>query len=159
MHIYYDEYYFGWPVVFGIERKSGQIVVPPAVDQPTFNFGWHVQYFAIDCVVCLLLFPAVIWFMEGWLRRPKPWQFSLRGAAIFTAVVGILLTLVKERIYLQAAIGFLGLPPGKPFEIDEFRHRIDALEWASIVIMLFVSGCIVRYLIELVLRMVAFLAE
>lgn len=159
MGTYYEEYYFGWPVIFGIERKSGQITVPPAVDRPTFDSRWHFPYFAIDCVLCLLLFPAVIWFIESCSRRPKPWQFSLRGAFAWMVVVGILLTLVKQRIFLQAAIGFIGLPPGKPFEIDDFRLRINALEWASIVVMLFAIGCIVRYLIALASRMFTFLAE
>ena len=78
--------------------------------------------------------------VEIWLRRPKRWQFSLSGLGLLFAVVGAMLTLAKQREFLQEGISLLGMEPALGFDslgsID-----LNAVEWFAICVILCGTGC------------------
>jgi len=154
-----EELYFGWPTIYEKQTISGVIPIQATAYKPTIRYNWHFPSLAFNLLVSLSLVFAVEWALEVWLRKPKRWQFSIREAAFWIAVIGVVITIVKQRFSLQQGIAALGLAPGRPFEQDRYAPGIDAWGWATIVVVLFGIGCFIRWLIHLASRTAKFIAS
>jgi hypothetical protein len=101
-----------------------------------FDYVWKAKPLLFNCFIWAFLTSSVGWLVETWLRRPNRLQFSLRGVAVFFAIVGAMLTLVKERAVLEGGIILMGLAPGissQPWYGAPFE--LNAWVWAAVVVI------------------------
>ena len=144
---YNEESNFGWPAVYMKVSKSGHGF---SAQQPEYSYSWYILSLAFNCLASGGLVLSVLWVVETWLRKSHRRQFSLGEAALWIAVVGFLLTVVKERLIFQMGIALIGLDPGKPFEPVERFPGPDVWGWTTIAVILLGIGCAVRYFFHLV---------
>jgi hypothetical protein len=111
---------FGWPVADLEQVESGTWF--GSARSPTFEYTWYLPSLAANCAFCLLLVCSVGLAVEFWLRKPKRWQFTLRGLALLFAVTGAMLTAIKHQSLIDNGLSRLGMEPGlklfQPFGID-----------------------------------------
>jgi hypothetical protein len=142
--------YFGWPANHLRQIESGEISVlaSSAKRPPTFEYTWYLPSLAFNCVCWVLFVYSVGSVVEVRLRKPKRWQFSLRGLGLLVAVIGVVLTLVKQQSFIQDEISRIGMSPGLAFDVLVLHHA----DWATIFAILCGVGCIAWVLIQMALR-------
>jgi hypothetical protein len=141
---------FGWPVAHVEQQESGTWAAV-AKSPPTFEYTWFYPSFAVNCVFWLLLVCSVGLVVEVWLRKPKRWQFTLRGLALLFAVTGAVLTSAKQQSLIDDGLSRLGMSAGlkllSPFGSD--------LDWASIIVIHFGLVCLVYAIARIAIGVVA----
>ena len=77
----------GWPLTFGSQFDVALSAGSLPIDESSYRFTWPALELNIG--MWLLLFTATTIVVEGWLRRPRPWQFQLGDliGLVFTAAV------------------------------------------------------------------------
>jgi hypothetical protein len=149
---------FGWPVVHKQRAESGTMNAGGSFSGiKTVRVSWYLPSLAFNGLCWFVFVVSVGWFVESWLRKPKRWQFSLRGLGLLIAVIGAVLTLFEHQSIVDDAIRRLGMEPGNPFDLFGKSHLI-AVYRCTIGIIVWGVGCTIwtltHGLIHVVIRLV-----
>lgn len=132
------KFYYGSPAIYLVRLAEG---FPGA--SPTSRSTWYLPSLALNCVCWALIVASVGTVIESWMRRPKRWQFSVRGMGLFTFVVAAVIALVKQQSWLTETFGHLGLLPGIVFDYLAYYPA----DWPVLLAILFGIGCLLGLIV------------